>query len=98
MLISDSSVINATTSVIIMANAMLSSKGISFLCFNYFILTFRCFTSTPLTFLVVPLKVAPTGWSEGECKGKAGWFPSAYIARQEKAPVSKIAEANSSSE
>ncbi|KAJ4729108.1 SH3 domain-containing protein 2 [Melia azedarach] len=47
---------------------------------------------------VVVRQVAPTGWSEGECKGKAGWFPSAYIARQEKAPVSKIAEANSSSE
>ena len=35
-------------------------------------------------------QVAPNGWSEGECKGKAGWFPSAYIQRQEKAPASKI--------
>ena len=40
-------------------------------------------------------KVCPTGWSEGECKGKAGWFPSAYVERQEKAPASKIIEANS---
>lgn len=39
---------------------------------------------------VVVRQVAPNGWSEGECKGKAGWFPSAYIQRQEKAPASKI--------
>ncbi|EEF42496.1 SH3 domain-containing protein 2 [Ricinus communis] len=41
---------------------------------------------------VVVRQVAPTGWSEGECKGKAGWFPSAYIEKQEKAPANKIAE------
>ncbi|KAK6947288.1 SH3 domain [Dillenia turbinata] len=35
-------------------------------------------------------RVAPHGWSEGECKGKAGWFPSAYVEREEKAPASKI--------
>ncbi|THG16683.1 hypothetical protein TEA_011399 [Camellia sinensis var. sinensis] len=41
--------------------------------------------------------VAPTGWSEGECKGEAGWFPSAYVVRQDKAPPpSKAMEANSS--
>ncbi|KAH9753643.1 SH3 domain-containing protein [Citrus sinensis] len=45
---------------------------------------------------VVVRQVAPTGWSEGECKGLAGWFPSAYVERQEKAPASKISEANSS--
>ncbi|KAF4378513.1 hypothetical protein F8388_022334, partial [Cannabis sativa] len=39
---------------------------------------------------VVVRQVAPNGWSEGECKGKAGWFPSAYIQQQEKAPASKI--------
>ncbi|KAK9215108.1 hypothetical protein WN944_007111 [Citrus x changshan-huyou] len=44
---------------------------------------------------VVVRQVAPTGWSEGECKGQAGWFPSAYVERQEKAPASKISEANS---
>ncbi|KAH9753726.1 SH3 domain-containing protein 1 [Citrus sinensis] len=47
---------------------------------------------------VVVRQVAPTGWSEGECKGQAGWFPSAYVERQEKAPASKISEANSSPE
>ncbi|KAH9753742.1 SH3 domain-containing protein 1 [Citrus sinensis] len=44
---------------------------------------------------VVVRQVAPTGWSEGECKGQAGWFPSACVERQEKAPASKISEANS---
>ncbi|KAH9753676.1 SH3 domain-containing protein [Citrus sinensis] len=47
---------------------------------------------------VVIRQVAPIGWSEGECKGQAGWFPSAYVERQEKAPASKISEANSSPE
>ncbi|KAL6183790.1 hypothetical protein ACLB2K_045201 [Fragaria x ananassa] len=39
---------------------------------------------------VVVREVGPNGWSKGECKGKAGWFPSAYIERQEKALVSKL--------
>ncbi|KAH7515036.1 hypothetical protein FEM48_Zijuj11G0153500 [Ziziphus jujuba var. spinosa] len=39
-------------------------------------------------------QVAPHGWSEGECNGKAGWFPSAYIEREEKAPTSKIAHSS----
>ncbi|KAI9177905.1 hypothetical protein LWI28_020497 [Acer negundo] len=45
---------------------------------------------------VVVRQVAPTGWSEGENKGKAGWFPSAYVERQINAPANKIMEANSS--
>ncbi|XP_076889661.1 SH3 domain-containing protein 1-like [Bidens hawaiensis] len=32
---------------------------------------------------VVVRQVSPNGWSEGECNGKSGWFPSAYIERQE---------------
>ncbi|GMI90518.1 SH3 domain-containing protein 2 [Hibiscus trionum] len=44
---------------------------------------------------VVVRQVGPSGWSEGECKGKAGWFPAAYVERQEKAPVSKLIEPNS---
>ncbi|XVF00011.1 hypothetical protein REPUB_Repub03eG0249500 [Reevesia pubescens] len=44
---------------------------------------------------VVVRQVGPSGWSEGECKGMAGWFPSAYVERQEKAPASKIIEPNS---
>ncbi|KAK9277749.1 hypothetical protein L1049_007296 [Liquidambar formosana] len=45
---------------------------------------------------IVVRQVGPNGWSEGECKGKAGWFPSAYIERQDKAPVSKITEETAS--
>ncbi|XP_011027999.1 PREDICTED: endophilin-A3-like isoform X3 [Populus euphratica] len=41
---------------------------------------------------VVVRQVTPTGWSEGECKGKAGWFPSAYIEKHENSPASKIME------
>lgn len=37
---------------------------------------------------VVVRKVSPTGWSEGECNGKAGWFPSAYVERRERLPTS----------
>ncbi|XP_077234799.1 SH3 domain-containing protein 2-like [Tasmannia lanceolata] len=46
---------------------------------------------------VVVRQVAPNGWSEGECKGKAGWFPSAYTERQAKAPASKLIGASPSS-
>ncbi|CAH9142438.1 unnamed protein product [Cuscuta epithymum] len=30
---------------------------------------------------VVVRQVAPNGWSEGECNGKGGWFPSAYVQK-----------------
>ncbi|KAK7252564.1 hypothetical protein RIF29_36608 [Crotalaria pallida] len=41
---------------------------------------------------VVVRQVGPNGWSEGECKGNAGWFPSAYVQRQDLIPASKITE------
>ncbi|KAE9596867.1 putative SH3 domain, AH domain-containing protein [Lupinus albus] len=41
---------------------------------------------------VVVRQVGPNGWSEGESKGNAGWFPSAYVQRQDLIPASKIAE------
>uniref|UniRef100_A0A2P2LXP6 Clathrin binding protein n=2 Tax=Rhizophora mucronata TaxID=61149 RepID=A0A2P2LXP6_RHIMU len=41
---------------------------------------------------VVVRKVTNNGWAEGECKGKAGWFPFGYIERQERVLASKIAE------
>ncbi|XP_068657053.1 SH3 domain-containing protein 3-like isoform X2 [Aristolochia californica] len=41
-------------------------------------------------YIVVRL-VSPTGWSEGECKGKAGWFPSAYVERRQRIPSKKVA-------
>ncbi|GLT50589.1 hypothetical protein SLA2020_240660 [Shorea laevis] len=36
---------------------------------------------------VVVRKVSPSGWSEGECKGKAGWFPSAYVEKRQRIPT-----------
>uniref|UniRef100_A0A2P2PQ09 Uncharacterized protein MANES_15G116700 n=1 Tax=Rhizophora mucronata TaxID=61149 RepID=A0A2P2PQ09_RHIMU len=40
---------------------------------------------------IVVRKVSPTGWSEGECKGKAGWFPSAYVEKRQRIPTSNLA-------
>ncbi|PKA52583.1 Peroxisomal fatty acid beta-oxidation multifunctional protein [Apostasia shenzhenica] len=31
-------------------------------------------------------EVDPSGWSEGECNGRAGWFPSAYVERRQNIP------------
>lgn len=39
---------------------------------------------------VVIRKVSKSGWAEGECKGKAGWFPSAYIEKRERVLASKV--------
>lgn len=39
---------------------------------------------------VVVRQVSPTGWAEGECKGKAGWFPSSFVERRERVLASKI--------
>ncbi|RWR79162.1 SH3 domain-containing protein 2-like protein [Cinnamomum micranthum f. kanehirae] len=41
---------------------------------------------------VVVRKVSNNGWAEGECKGKAGWFPYIYIERRERVLASKMAE------
>ncbi|XP_073154234.1 SH3 domain-containing protein 2-like [Henckelia pumila] len=41
---------------------------------------------------IVVRKVSNNGWAEGECKGKAGWFPFGYIERRERVLASKIAE------
>jgi hypothetical protein len=38
------------------------------------------------------LQVTNNGWAEGECKGKAGWFPFGYIERRERVLASKVAE------
>ncbi|KAG0577642.1 hypothetical protein M758_5G162300 [Ceratodon purpureus] len=42
---------------------------------------------------VVVRQVAPSGWSEGECKGQAGWFPSSYVEARQRMPGTKVAEA-----
>lgn len=39
---------------------------------------------------VVVRKVSDNGWAEGECKGRAGWFPFGYIERRERVLASKI--------
>ncbi|KAL6991366.1 SH3 domain-containing protein 3 [Sarracenia purpurea var. burkii] len=31
---------------------------------------------------VVVRKVGPSGWSEGESRGKSGWFPSEYVEKR----------------
>ncbi|XP_077231182.1 SH3 domain-containing protein 2-like [Tasmannia lanceolata] len=41
---------------------------------------------------VVVRKVANNGWAEGECMGRAGWFPFEYIERRERVLASKMAE------
>ncbi|XVE67047.1 hypothetical protein DITRI_Ditri08aG0128800 [Diplodiscus trichospermus] len=41
---------------------------------------------------VVVRKVTNNGWAEGECKGKAGWFPFGYIERRERVLAIKVAE------
>ncbi|XP_042039803.1 SH3 domain-containing protein 1-like [Salvia splendens] len=39
---------------------------------------------------VVVRQVSTNGWSEGECNGKAGWFPSAYVEKIDVVPRSKL--------
>ncbi|KAL9259730.1 SH3 domain-containing protein [Drosera capensis] len=41
---------------------------------------------------IVVRKVSGSGWAEGECKGKAGWFPYEYIEGRERVLASKVAE------
>uniref|UniRef100_A0A5B6ZTJ9 Putative SH3 domain-containing protein n=2 Tax=Davidia involucrata TaxID=16924 RepID=A0A5B6ZTJ9_DAVIN len=41
---------------------------------------------------VIVRKVSNSGWAEGECKRKAGWFPFGYIERRERVLASKVAE------
>ncbi|CAL0329892.1 unnamed protein product [Lupinus luteus] len=40
---------------------------------------------------IVVRKVNASGWSEGECNGKAGWFPSAYVEKRQRIPTSDMA-------
>ncbi|KAJ0667005.1 putative SH3 domain, AH/BAR domain superfamily, SH3-like domain superfamily protein [Helianthus annuus] len=41
---------------------------------------------------VVIRKVSNNGWAEGECKGRAGWFPFEYIERRERVLASKVTQ------
>ncbi|KAL1328822.1 hypothetical protein HN51_060908 [Arachis hypogaea] len=40
---------------------------------------------------IVVRKVIPSGWSEGECNGRAGWFPSAYVEKRQRIPSTNLA-------
>lgn len=44
-----------------------------------------------LVSIVRRLQVSSNGWAEGECKGKAGWFPHGYIERRDRVLASKVA-------
>ncbi|KAF7840398.1 SH3 domain-containing protein 3 [Senna tora] len=39
---------------------------------------------------VVVRKVTSTGWAEGECNGRAGWFPSAYVEKRQRVPSGNL--------
>ncbi|AQK64639.1 SH3 domain-containing protein 2 [Zea mays] len=41
---------------------------------------------------IVVRKVSNNGWAEGECRGKAGWFPYDYIEKRERVLASKVAQ------
>lgn len=40
---------------------------------------------------IVVRKVAKNGWAEGECQGKAGWFPFGCVERRDQVLASKVA-------
>ncbi|XP_073124057.1 SH3 domain-containing protein 3 [Henckelia pumila] len=40
---------------------------------------------------VVVRKVTPSGWSEGECQGRAGWFPTSYVEKRQRIPTNYTA-------
>ncbi|XP_047332079.1 SH3 domain-containing protein 2-like [Impatiens glandulifera] len=66
---------------------------------NYFLgevlYSYQAETDTELNLAIgdyiVVRKIMGNGWAEGECKGKAGWFPYEYIERQEQVLASKVA-------
>ncbi|KAG8084159.1 hypothetical protein GUJ93_ZPchr0010g10874 [Zizania palustris] len=41
---------------------------------------------------IVVRKVSNNGWAEGECRGKAGWFPYDYIEKRDRVLASKVAQ------
>ncbi|THG03188.1 hypothetical protein TEA_003570 [Camellia sinensis var. sinensis] len=42
---------------------------------------------------VVVRKVSLSGWSEGECRGKAGWFPSEHVEKRLRIPTNSFENA-----
>ncbi|KAJ4778082.1 SH3 domain-containing protein [Rhynchospora pubera] len=39
---------------------------------------------------IVVRQVSTNGWSQGECQGRTGWFPSAYVQRRAEIPAGKV--------
>lgn len=67
--------------------------------FSMSIYLFECafHTKFPVSFsffscTLFNLQVSGSGWAEGECKGKAGWFPFNYVERRERVLASKVAD------
>lgn len=63
---------------------------------SYVYLSLHCpqlvFILTAPFFFTMLYQVSNNGWAEGECKGKAGWFPFGYVERRERVLASKVAE------
>ncbi|CAN1231858.1 SH3 domain-containing protein 3 [Linum grandiflorum] len=53
---------------------------------NYYVMT-RTTARKMVSFSVVSPQVMAGGWSEGECKGKSGWFQSAFVERRQRIPT-----------
>jgi hypothetical protein len=47
---------------------------------------------TKLVFINLLNQVSNNGWAEGECRGKAGWFPYDYIEKRDRVLASKVAQ------
>ncbi|KZV51064.1 intersectin-2-like [Dorcoceras hygrometricum] len=41
----------------------------------------------PLTHTSEKTNVTSSGWSEGECQGRAGWFPTSYVEKRQRIPT-----------
>ena len=56
------------------------------------IVSFNTILVTKLVFGKKNVQVSNNGWAEGECKGKAGWFPVEYVERRERVLASKVTQ------
>lgn len=56
---------------------------------NSSILLHPCWIEECLSFPIsCYVQVTQSGWSEGECQGRAGWFPSEYVEKRQRVPTS----------
>jgi hypothetical protein len=51
-----------------------------------------CRNLTNLNFCWLLNQVSNNGWAEGECRGKAGWFPAEFIEKRDRVLASKVAQ------